>query len=252
MRLGTLWVVIIHFRPQTMSIAELRREYNLSGLRRRDLAADPIAQFKLWFEQATGERASGRVRAFFINLYKRLLLIRRTEMSDLNAMTLATADKDGRPSARMVLLKGLDARGFIFYTNYNSRKGRELEENPVAALTFYWPHVERQVCVAGTVSKLTPEESETYFRSRPRGSRIAAWASDQSAVVQNRAELEATWERIEQRYQGENVPWPPYWGGYVLSPSRLEFWQGRPNRLHDRFRYTRQQGGAWTLERLAP
>src|SRR5258708_11124854 len=140
-----------------MSIAELRREYNLPGWRRRDLDPDTMVQFKLWFEQATGQRASGRVRTFFINLYKMVLMIRRAEMSDLNAMTLATADKEGRPSARVVLLKGLDQRGFIFFTNYQSRKGRELAENPEAALTFYWPHLERQVCVAGTVSQVTRE-----------------------------------------------------------------------------------------------
>src|ERR1043166_5402999 len=235
-----------------MSLAELRREYNLTGMRRRDLDPDPLVQFARWLQQATGERVSGRVRMFFINLYKKLFLIRRTETSDLNAMTLATADKEGRPSSRVALLKGLDQRGFIFYTNYNSRKGREMAENSKAALTFYWPHQERQVCVAGTVSQLTPEEPESYFRSRPRGSQIAAWASDQSAVVQNRSELEARWERIERQYQGNNVPCPAHWGGCVLTPSRIEFWQGRPNRLHDRFRYTRQPGGAWVLERLAP
>jgi len=233
-------------------MAELRSEYNLAGLRRVDLEADPIAQFKRWFQQATGERASGKLRMFLIKVYKSLLMIRQTEAGDLNAMTLATADKQGRPSARIVLLKGLDERGFIFYTNYNSRKGRELAENPEAALTLYWPQLERQVCVAGTVSRVSPEESEAYFSSRPRGSRIAAWASDQSAVLQNRRELEQKWESIEQTYQGKDVPCPPNWGGYVLRPSRIEFWQGRPNRLHDRFRYTRQQQGGWTLERLAP
>jgi pyridoxamine 5'-phosphate oxidase len=235
-----------------MSVAELRREYNLAGLRRKDLDPDPLVQFRRWFEQATGERPSGRLRMFLIKWYKMLFLIRRAEMSDLNAMTLSTADKEGRPSARVVLLKGLDERGFIFYTNYNSRKGRELAENPDTALTFYWPQLERQVCVAGTVSKVSPEESEDYFKSRPRGSRIAAWASDQSSVVQNRGELEEKWQRIEHQYQGKEVPRPEHWGGYVLSPSRIEFWQGRPNRLHDRFRYLRQPEGGWTLERLAP
>jgi pyridoxamine 5'-phosphate oxidase len=171
---------------------------------------------------------------------------------DLNAMTLATADKQGRPSARVVLLKALDQRGFVFYTNYNSRKGRELAENPEAALTFYWPHLERQVCVAGTVSRVSPEESDAYFKSRPRGSQIAAWASDQSAVLENREGLQRRWDSIENQFQGKDVPRPPHWGGYVLSPSRLEFWQGRPSRLHDRFCYTRQPGGGWTLERLSP
>jgi pyridoxamine 5'-phosphate oxidase len=235
-----------------MSIAELRREYNLTGLGRKELDPDPLIQFKQWYEQATGERRSGRVRSFFVHLYKSLHLIRKTEMSDLNAMTLATADKQGRPSARVVLLKGLDERGFIFYTNYKSRKARELRENPQAALNFYWPHLERQVCIAGTVEQLTPVESDAYFNSRPRGSRIAAWASDQSSVVESRGKLEEKWEELEQQYAGKDVPRPPHWGGYVLSPVRLEFWQGRPNRLHDRFRYTRQENKTWSLERLSP
>jgi len=235
-----------------MSIADLRREYNLTGLRRRDLDPDPILQFRRWFEQATGERRGGRLRTFFIKIYKRVLMIRQTETADLNARTLATADKQGRPSARVVLLKGLDERGFIFYTNYHSRKGRELAENPEAALTFYWPNLERQVCVAGTVRQVAAEESDVYFSSRPRGSRIAAWASDQSGVVENRAELERNWESMENQFHAKDVPRPSHWGGYVLTPFRLEFWQGRPNRLHDRFRYTRQQGGGWTIERLSP
>lgn len=235
-----------------MSIADLRREYNLTGLRRANLESDPIAQFRKWFEQATGVRASGRVRKFLIKMYKSLLMIRNSEMLDLNAMTLATADRQGRPSARIVLLKGLDERGFIFFTNYSSRKGRELAENPEAALVFYWPEQERQVCVAGQVSKLPVSESETYFRSRPRGSRIGAWASDQSEVVRDRLELEQKWEQFQRKYPGDEVPCPPAWGGYALMPSRLEFWQGRPNRLHDRFRYTRQPDKTWLIERLSP
>jgi pyridoxamine 5'-phosphate oxidase len=179
-------------------------------------------------------------------------MIRNTELLDMNAMTLATADRQGRPSARVVLLKGLDERGFIFYTNYDSRKGRELEENPEAALVFYWPGQERQVCVAGRVVRLPALESQAYFRTRPRGSRIGAWASDQSAVVKDREELEQKWEKFETQYPGEDVPCPPNWGGYVLAPSRLEFWQGRPNRLHDRFRYTRQPDKSWLIERLSP
>jgi pyridoxamine 5'-phosphate oxidase len=167
-------------------------------------------------------------------------------------MTLATADKQGRPSARVVLLKGVDARGFIFYTNYESRKGHELAENPQAACAFYWPDQERQVCVAGEVVRLSPEESEAYFKTRPRGSRLAAWASNQSDPVPGRATLDAKWREMEARYAGQEVPRPPYWGGYVLCPNRIEFWQGRPNRLHDRFRYTRQSDSAWKLERLSP
>jgi pyridoxamine 5'-phosphate oxidase len=235
-----------------MSIADLRREYNLAGLRRRDLENDPIVQFRSWFEQATGARASGRMRRFFISLYKSVFLIRGVEQLDLNAMTLATADRQGRPSARVVLLKGLDERGFIFYTNYNSRKGRELEENPEAALVFYWPEQEREVCVAGRVSKLPVTESEAYFRSRPRGSQIGTLASDQSSVVRDRQELEVKWNQFETQYPGKDIPCPSHWGGYALAPARLEFWQGRPNRLHDRFRYTRQPDKTWLIERLSP
>jgi pyridoxamine 5'-phosphate oxidase len=171
---------------------------------------------------------------------------------DLTAMMLATADKEGRPSARMVLLKGVDQRGFVFYTNYDSRKGHELAENPQAALVFYWSDQERQVCVAGQISKLSPAESDAYFKSRPRGSQLGAWASEQSAVVRDRAALEEKWKQVEAQYQGQEVLRPPFWGGYLLSPTRIEFWQGRPNRLHDRFRYTRQPDKTWLIERLSP
>ena len=235
-----------------MSIADLRREYNLAGLRRRDLDNDAIVQFRNWFEQASGARASGRIRKLLIKTYKSLFLIKTAQQLDLNAMTLATADRQGRPSARVVLLKGLDERGFIFFTNYNSRKGRELEENPEAALVFYWPEQERQVCVAGQIGRVPEAESEAYFATRPHGSQIGAWASDQSAVVRDRAELEQKWDQVEKQYPGQRVPRPPHWGGYVLKPTRMEFWQGRPNRLHDRFRYTRQPDNSWLIERLSP
>jgi pyridoxamine 5'-phosphate oxidase len=235
-----------------MSIGDLRREYNLGGLRRKDLADDPIVQFKQWFEQAQGARTSGRVWKFFIRLYKSLLLVARVEPMEVNAMMLATVDKQGRPSARVVLLKGLDERGFVFYTNYDSRKGQEVAENPHAALVFYWSDLEREVCIAGEVSKVPAAESEAYFKSRPRGSRIGAWASNQSSPVRDRGVLEGRWQEFEARYPGQDVPKPPNWGGYVLTPARIEFWQGRPNRLHDRFRYTRQSDGVWRIERLAP
>lgn len=235
-----------------MAIADLRREYNLTGLRRRDLEPDPIVQFRKWFDQASGARASGRVRKFFIKLYKKVLLATGAELLDLTAMTLATADKQGRPSARVVLLKGVDQRGFIFYTNYSSRKGQELADNPQAALVFYWPDQERQVCIAGEVSKLPPTESDAYFRTRPHGSRLAAWASEQSATLKDRAALEGKWKQMEAQYAGQEIPRPPFWGGYLLSPARIEFWQGRPNRLHDRFRYTRQPDNTWLIERLSP
>jgi pyridoxamine 5'-phosphate oxidase len=235
-----------------MAIADIRREYNLTGLRRVDLAPEPLAQFKLWFDQATGARASGRVLKFLVRTYKALLGIKGMERIDVNAMTLATVDKQGQPSARMVLLKGVDERGFIFFTNYQSRKGRELAENPHASLVFYWPELERQVCVAGTVGKAPSAESDAYFRSRPRGSRLAAWASDQSEIVPDRATLEKRWAEFEGKFPGAEVPRPPQWGGYVLTPQRLEFWQGRPNRLHDRFVYTRQADQSWRVERLSP
>jgi pyridoxamine 5'-phosphate oxidase len=167
-------------------------------------------------------------------------------------MTLATADAQGRPSARTVLLKGVDQRGFIFFTNYQSRKAQELEANPRAALVFYWADLERQVCIAGDVTRLPASESEDYYKTRPRGSKIAAWASNQSEKVHDRAALEQKWRLIEKQYPGEEVPKPPFWGGYVLKPLRLEFWQGRPNRLHDRFQYTRLPDNRWQLERLSP
>ncbi len=216
-----------------MSIADIRREYSLAGLRRRDLDADPIVQFRKWFDHAIGARTG-------------------EALGDVNAATLATADREGRPSARVVLLKGVDERGFIFFTNYDSRKGRELAENPNASLVFYWPHQERQVCIAGQASKTSRAESEAYFKSRPRGSRLAAWASRQSEVIQNREVLEAHWSELQAKYPGDEVPMPPNWGGFVLAPSRLEFWQGRPSRLHDRFRYSKQGDGKWLIERLSP
>jgi pyridoxamine 5'-phosphate oxidase len=213
-----------------MAIADLRREYKKAGLRRADLDPNPIVQFKKWFDAAA---AGG-------------------EAAEANAATLATADKKGLPSARIVLLKGVDDRGFAFFTNYESRKGRELSENPQAALVFYWPTWERQVCIAGEVAKLPRAESEAYFKTRPKGSRIATWASHQGEVVTDRAVLESRWKEWEAKYPGEDVPMPPYWGGYVLAPARIEFWQGRPSRLHDRFCYSKSEGGSWRIERLAP
>jgi pyridoxamine 5'-phosphate oxidase len=235
-----------------MSLADLRREFGFGGLRRCDLDANPIAQFADWFGQAALGRSRGWWRKLGIALYKCVQVALGADPIDPNAMTLATADKEGRPSARMVLLKNVDERGFIFYTNYDSRKGCELAENPRAALVFYWPELERQVCVFGEVTKLPREESEIYFRTRPRGSRLAAWASNQSEVVKDRRTLEGKWSQMKAKYSGDDVPLPPYWGGYILSPTRVEFWQGRPNRLHDRFRYTKQPDGHWIIERLSP
>ncbi len=235
-----------------MGIADLRREYNLTGLRRADLNADPIVQFNNWFEQSRGARASATLRKFFIRLYKALFMGGSGPPTDVNAMTLATVDGEGRPSARTVLLKGVDQRGFIFFTNYESRKGQQLAGNPRAALVFYWPDLERQVCVNGDVTRVPLAESETYFKSRPRGSRLGAWASRQSAPVPDRAALEKQWREMEEKYPGDVIPCPPFWGGYVLRPIRVEFWQGRANRLHDRFCYTRKSDDSWGVERLSP
>ena len=231
-----------------MAIADIRREYSRGGLSRADLDTDPIAQFNSWFTQVS---SGGRWRKIGIALFKLWHAILGHSPADVNAMVLATVDKNGFPSTRTVLLKGVDARGFIFFTNYDSRKGRELDGNPNASLTFYWAGLERQVCVAGSVEKIPREESENYFKSRPRGSQLAAWASNQSDVVADRDALEARWNEMEQKFPNE-VPLPPNWGGFVLKPARIEFWQGRPSRLHDRFSYARQADGSWKLERLAP
>jgi pyridoxamine 5'-phosphate oxidase len=231
-----------------MAIGDIRREYSTGELRRTDLDANPMAQFNTWFAQAS---AGGRWRKIGIALFKLWHAILGHSPADVNAMVLSTVDKNGRPSSRNVLLKGLDARGFIFFTNYDSRKGRELAANPSAALTFFWSDLERQVCVAGTVTKLPVAESEAYHQSRPRGSRLAAWASNQSEIVPDRAALEAKWRELEKKFPVD-VPLPPNWGGYILQPERIEFWQGRPSRLHDRFNYTRQADGSWKIERLSP
>ena len=168
------------------------------------------------------------------------------------AVNLATATREGRLSSRIVLLKDFDERGFVFYTNYESRKGTELAENPNAALVFYWRQLERQICITGTVSKVSREESEAYFRTRPRGSQIGTLTSRQSQVIANREVLESRFQQLMSEYEGREIPLPSYWGGYRLSPATIEFWQGRPDRLHDRFLYKRQPGGPWQLERLSP
>jgi pyridoxamine 5'-phosphate oxidase len=231
-----------------MAIADIRREYEQGGLDRADLGANPLAQFNQWFAQAS---SGSRWRKIGIALYKLWHAILGHVPIDVNTMVLATVDQAGRPSTRAVLLKGVDEHGFVFFTNYDSRKGHELAENPNAALTFYWADLERQVCVAGAESKLSHDESETYFKSRPRGSRLAAWASNQSSVVADRAVLEKRWNEMAAQFPGD-VPLPPNWGGYILKPERIEFWQGRLNRLHDRFCYTRQADNSWRLERLSP
>jgi pyridoxamine 5'-phosphate oxidase len=170
---------------------------------------------------------------------------------DTAPVLLATADGTGRPSARMVLLRGADARGFVFFTNYNSRKGRELTDNPQAALCFYWPSLDEQIRIEGRIERASPEESDAYFGSRPRGSQLGAWASDQSMVLPSRETLEEKYRAIERQFEGQAVQRPPFWGGYRLTPSRIEFWYGRPDRLHDRVVYVRD-GSAWRIERLYP
>ena len=212
-----------------MSISDLRREYSLGSLRRQDLLPDPIAQFRVWFDAAV---AAG--------------------LTEPNAMTLSTVTSDGKPSARIVLLKGVDDRGFSFFTNYESRKGKELAANPHAALTFLWKEMERQVRVEGTVSKVSAEESESYFRTRPRNSRLGAWGSNQSEVIANREVLEKNMADFQARYPGDDVPLPPNWGGYIVKPLAIEFWQGQRSRLHDRLVYRRQPDDSWLVERLAP
>lgn len=212
-----------------MSLSDLRREYTLAGLKESDLDPNPFKQFDTWFQQAL---AAG--------------------LPEPNAMTLATATLDGKPSARIVLLKGFDEGGFVFFTNYESQKGRELLANPRAALVCYWIELERQVRISGGVSRVSAEESEEYFQSRPLGSQLGAWASQQSEVVGERKILEDKLEQLTREYQTKPVPVPPHWGGYRVAPETLEFWQGRPNRLHDRLRYTRQSGSQWLIERLSP
>jgi pyridoxamine 5'-phosphate oxidase len=212
-----------------MSLAHLRRDYTLDGLDEADVDPDPFRQFALWFEQA--RTATGH---------------------EPNAMTVATVGVDGVPAARMLLLKGFDERGFVFYTNYESAKARELAANPRAALLFFWPELERQIRISGDVEKATPEESERYFHSRPRGSQISAAVSRQSEVIPNRAFLAEAAARFETEHQDQEIPMPDFWGGYRVRPAWIEFWQGRPNRLHDRIRYIRRDDATWEIARLSP
>ncbi len=211
-----------------MDAASLRKEYTRAGLSEDDVNPDPIVQFHEWFEMAVG-----------------------ADLHEPNAMIVATATKEGRPSVRTVLLKGYEERGFVFYTNYEGRKARELEANPMCALLFYWGELERQVRIEGRASRLSAEESDAYFLSRPRGSRIGAWASQQSRSVEARSVLEERVRALEREYEGREIPRPPFWGGYRVEPEVIEFWQGRENRLHDRLVY-RRDGEGWKIERLQP
>jgi pyridoxamine 5'-phosphate oxidase len=206
-----------------------RYEHVGKGLRRTDLNPDPIKQFGNWFTAAI-----------------------EAGIRDVNSMSLATATRDGRPSVRIVLLKSFDQDGFVFFTNYASEKGKQLKANPYAALGFYWIELDRQIRVNGRVTKTSRQESESYFHSRPLGSQLGAWASRQTEVIDARRVLNARMAEMTERFQNKPVPLPPNWGGYRLKPERMEFWQGRLNRLHDRFRYTRQTDGKWLIDRLAP
>ena len=212
-----------------MSLADLRRDYARARLDEADVSHDPMVEFARWFAEA-----------------------QEAQVADANAMTLATATADGQPSARIVLLKAFDERGFVFFTDYRSRKGAELEANPRAALVFYWHELERQVRITGGVALTSRQESERYFASRPIGSRLGAWASHQSRVIPGRAALETDLREVEARFGDGEVPLPPHWGGYRVVPDAIEFWQGRESRLHDRIRYVRESGSGWRVQRLSP
>ncbi len=212
-----------------MAFSDLRREYMQRGMEEAELAEDPFRQFQLWFDAAVA-----------------------ADVPEPNAMTLATATKDGRPSARMVLLKQMDDRGFVFFSNYESRKGNELAENPRAALIFFWVQLERQIRIEGSVEHMSAEVSEAYFHSRPRGSQLGSAASYQSQVIPDREVLEKRVAELEAEYPDSEIPLPDFWGGFRVVPEAVEFWQGRVNRLHDRLRYRKDENDNWIVERLSP
>ncbi len=210
-------------------VANFRNEYISHGLDEKDVDPDPIVQFEKWFEDAV-----------------------KNKVNEPNVMHLSTADSDGKPSGRIMLLKGFNENGFVFYTNYDSRKGNELRVNSFASMTFLWLELYRQVRIEGKVKPLTSQESDEYFHSRPRGSQIGAFASSQSRILNSRAELEKAAEDIEVRFKDKEIPRPENWGGFCLVPESIEFWQGRANRLHDRIKYQREQNETWTIKRLYP
>jgi pyridoxamine 5'-phosphate oxidase len=215
-------------RPVNGEIAALREEYTAHGLRRSDLNPDPFKQFGTWFTAAV-----------------------EADIRDVNAMTLATVSPQGQPTGRVVLLKGYGHDGFVFYTNYHSEKGQHLEHNPRAGLIILWKELERQIRIEGLVEKISREDSTRYFHSRPTGAQLSVWVSHQSEIIDARRVLEARLGEMQERFQGKEIPLPSHWGGYRVRPERFEFWQGRPNRLHDRFRYTRGKD-SWRIDRLAP
>ncbi|NEO30452.1 MAG: pyridoxamine 5'-phosphate oxidase [Symploca sp. SIO3C6] len=211
------------------NVADLRRDYTLNGLSEKDVHPNPFEQFQTWFEQALAAK-----------------------LPEPNAMTIATATPEGKPFARMVLLKDYDERGFVFYTNYESRKGQHLQKNPWAALTFWWAQLERQVRITGQVEQVSPTESDVYFQSRPKASQIAAWASHQSQVIPSREVLDQKLQQLKDKYNNQEIPRPPHWGGFRVIPEEIEFWQGRASRLHDRLLYRRLGDGSWDIQRLCP
>jgi pyridoxamine 5'-phosphate oxidase len=212
-----------------MNLADLRKEYLNAGLRRKTLKPDPFDQFELWFQQAC-----------------------QADLLEPNAMILATASANGAPTTRTVLLKYFDREGFVFFTNYESRKARQIEENPQVSLLFLWLPLERQVQILGTASRISTAESLKYFTTRPRGSQLGAWCSQQSTIISSRQLLDMKLEEITRKFQHGEIPLPSFWGGYRVVPHGFEFWQGRPNRLHDRFFYSRQENGSWEIQRLSP
>jgi pyridoxamine 5'-phosphate oxidase len=210
-------------------IADIRRDYSHRQLTEKDADGDPIRQFEKWWKEAVESR-----------------------IDEVNAMTLATASSDGLPSARIVLLKDFSEKGFVFFTNYESYKGRQLAENPKACLIFFWKELERQVRVTGLVIKVNEKESDEYFHSRPEASRIGTWVSPQSRVIESREWIDEKFNSLVKQMEGTDIQRPPYWGGYIVKPVEIEFWQGRPSRLHDRIQYSLEESGKWKIERLAP
>lgn len=211
------------------NVADLRKDYQLQGLSETDADRNPFKQFQVWFDQALA-----------------------AQLPEPNAMTVATVTKSGKPRARVVLLKNFDERGFVFYTNYHSHKGQELADNPQAAIAFWWAELERQVRIEGRVLKVSDRESDEYFHSRPFNSRLGAWASEQSQVIESREVLEQRLQDLKTKYENQDIPRPPHWGGFRVIPTAIEFWQGRPSRLHDRLLYSLLDDGSWQIERLSP